>query len=439
MSSDPTPDRLADWFRDGVEAADIAALHALQQSRPTIQSLIALFTGTEAAVLIRLLVLREIAGRGSDPFFSAAELRSQFPYLDESKLDHLIGRLRVHGLLAWDAETARYSVSPLGRMVVAALSSLLKFDDEGAEIGYLAAQLAGSEATETVTTPELSHLLARLLELKDEFERAILSGSERRIRAAETRLESVWRWVDKGSDILRDIIERTDLDGPAHRVAQRIGQVQSELLRMSGAFQRALNSLERQKVHLGTSGLSSADVGAWLRNLDVLRIVALAEGAIAPGPDFGFVLGDIALDIAEFELVDKQRPSKLDVPMPQSSEAPATEGVELAAPDFEELESWLAALHHAADGWRLAEGVPQRDYELSSYRMSLLALLGDRESASLEGPVAQLARLPQRVEWSGATVAVGHDGVAEMSEGFLRSAAAAPANHKQKRTNPDGT
>jgi hypothetical protein len=420
MRSDSTEDRLADWFRTGVEPADVTALHPLNQARPAIAALIALFNGTEAAVLIRLLVLREVAARGGEPFFEAAELRSQFPYLDEAKLDHLIGRLRIHGLLAWDSETARYSVSPLGRMVIAALSSLLRFGDDGAELGYLAAQLAGSDAIGSVSGTELSHLRARLVELKDEFERAILSGSERRIRAAERKLEAVWTWVDKSSDILRRIVEESELDGPAHREAQQIGRLQSELLRMGGAFQRALNRLESQKVHLGASGLSSADVSAWLRGLDQSRIVALAAGAVAPVPDFAFVLGDIALDVTEFELVDKLRPDKLDLRLPPSSEAPATEGAELAAPDFAELESWLAALSAAPDGWRLSEGVPLRDYELSSYRLSLLALLGDRESAVIDGPVADVARLPRLPEWSGVLTQVDREGVAEMSEGYLR-------------------
>jgi hypothetical protein len=63
--------------------------------------------------------------------------------------------------------------------------------------------------------------------------------------------------------------------------------------------------------------------------------------------------------------------------------------------------------------------VPLRDYELSSYRLSLLALMGDRDSTALDGPVAELARLKHRLAWSGAVVRVGRHGVAEISEGFL--------------------
>jgi hypothetical protein len=438
MRSEPRPnsteDRLADWFVRGVEPDDVPALHALIQARPAIQSLSTLFSGTEAAVLVRLLVLRELGRRGGDPFFEAGELRAQFPYLDEAKLNHLIGRLRVNGLLSWDSETARYSVSPLGRMIIASLSNVLKFDDEGdgAELGYLAAQLAGSGAIGSVQEDELQHLLSRLTELKDEFERAILSGSEHRIRSAETRLASVWSWVDKGSDILRRIIDETELEGPTHRAAQRIGQVQSELLRMSGAFQRALNQIESQKVHLGASGLSSADVSAWLRSLDQSRLVALAEGAVSPVPDMNFVLGDIALDAAEYELVDKLLPDKLDAKLPNASESPLSEGVELEPPDYAELENWRDALRVAPDGWSLSEAVPLRDYELSSYRLSLLALIGDRESATLDGPVADLARLSTRPVWSGRVLRLDRDGVAEMSEGHLQAKAAEPDNEAGK-------
>ena len=70
MRSEPRPnsteDRLADWFVRGVEPDDVPALHALIQARPAIQSLSTLFSGTEAAVLVRLLVLRELGRRGGD-------------------------------------------------------------------------------------------------------------------------------------------------------------------------------------------------------------------------------------------------------------------------------------------------------------------------------------------------------------------------------------
>lgn len=421
MRSDSSdPDRLEDWFVSGLEAADVAALRPLTLARPSIQALMTVFSGGEAAVLIRLLVLRELGSRPGEPWFSRAELDQQFPYLDAAKLDNLISRLRVNGLLAWHSENARYSVSPLGRMLIAAFSSLLKFGDEGSEIGYLAGQLAAGGAVGGITTEDLQHLLARLTELKDRFERAIVSGSDSRIRDAAKELDKVWRWVDKGSEVLRAITERTDLDGPAHRVAQRIGQVQSELLRMSGSFQRALSALESQKVHLGATGLSTTDISAWLRSRNQAQLVELMAEAVAPGPAFAFALGDIALDVAEFELIDKLRPERLHVPLPAATEASAGAAIEMEPPDYAELEHWRDALRVAPDGWPLAHALPLRDYELSSYRLSLLSILGDPDAAALEGPVADLARLDRKLEWSGQVASVRRDGVEEMSEGLLR-------------------
>ena len=52
--------------------------------------------------------------------------------------------------------------------------------------------------------------------------------------------------------------------------------------------------------------------------------------------------------------------------------------MELDPPDYAELEHWRDALRVAPDGWALSEAVPLRDYELSSYRLSLLALIGDQ-------------------------------------------------------------
>jgi hypothetical protein len=133
-----------------------------------------------------------------------------------------------------------------------------------------------------------------------------------------------------------------------------------------------------------------------------------------------FALGDIALDIAEFELIDKVRPERLSAPLPDACETAVSEAVELEPPDYAELDRWRDALRVAPDGWPLAAALPLRDYELSSYRLSLLSILGDQESATMDGPVADLARLDRRLEWTGNPVPVNRDGVAEMSEGRLR-------------------
>lgn len=413
-------DGLADFFQAHIEPSDVAALHPLQRARPALKALTTLFHGGEAAVMARLLVLREIAARGDAPFWTPAELRERLAYLDPIKLDTILHRLRENELLLWDGETQRYQISPAGRMAIAAVNTLLKFDHEGDEVGYLASQLAASGAVGRVASEELQHLLSRLTELKDEFERAVLSGSETRIRAAEARLAQVWDWVDKGTEVLRKITEDGDLDGSAHRIAQRIGQVQSELLRMGGAFQRALNQLESQKVHLGATGLSSSDVNRWLRGRSVDELVALIHGGeiLSATPTLPMVLGDIALDIAEFELVDKAIPERIDTPLPPAADN-ATSEIEAEDVDFSAAEAFLGALQVAPDGLPLDEAVPAADYLASSYRLSLLSVLGDSDIESLQGPLATLARLPRLPHWHGGITPVGRGGVQEMSSGTL--------------------
>jgi len=416
--ADRTDERLADYFTGATEPADVSALFPLQQARSSIQAMQALFGGTEAAVMVRLLVLREVGGRGEQPFWTAGELRARFPYLAEAKLENIIGHLRERGLLAWDPETSRYSLSPPGRMLISALALLFRLSDEGSELGYIASQLAASSVSGRVSEENLQHLLSRLTELKDEFERAILSGSESRIRAAEAKFKSAMRWVDKGSEVL-ERIQQSELDGPAHRVAQKIGLAQSELLRMSGAFQRALNRLESQKVHLGATGLSSSDVARWLRGLDLQRLRDLASGAVAPVPAFEFVLGDIALDVAEYELIDRTRPERMHAPLPPAVDAASVDEVEVEQPDWQHLQEWHVELSAATAGSALERVVPSGDYARSSYRLSLLGLLGDAESAGVAGPLADFARLERRPAWTGEVAAIGRDGVAEMSAGRI--------------------
>ena len=94
-----------------------------------------------------------------------------------------------------------------------------------------------------------------------------------------------------------------DLDVATHRVAQQIGRAQSAMLRQASVFQRALNQLDRHRVHLGASGLSSSDVNRFLRDCTIDSLAELATDALTLSPQPAFVLGPIALDIAEYELV----------------------------------------------------------------------------------------------------------------------------------------
>lgn len=211
------------FFKAGISVEDLPALFPLLRAREAVQALITLFRGGNEEVLVRLMVLREIGSRGDLPRWSPQQLRQHFAYFDPTKLETVLGRLSANHLLTWDSESGEWQVSPHGRMALAALTGLLKFSEEGGELGYITAQLAASSSVDRVSAEQLQHLLARLTELQIMFDRAVISGSEHRIRQAAQKLEAVYGWVEKGTEVMRIIAADADLDTAAHQVAHRIG------------------------------------------------------------------------------------------------------------------------------------------------------------------------------------------------------------------------
>ena len=411
-----------EYFRGGVEPEDLPALFPLLRAHAALGAFTALFRGTDEDVLIRLLVLREIGRRGEQPVWSPQELQIHFAYLDETKLQTVLHRLRDTGLLVWNQESSNYQISPHGRMALSALSILLKFsEEEDGEIGYITSQLAAGQSLGKVSDEDLQHLLSRLNELEAEFGRAVLSGSELRIRSAEKKLTSVLKWVEKGTEIMKLIAGSPDLDQPTHRVAQKIGQVQSRMLRMSSVFQRTLNQLERQKVHLGQSGLSTSDIHGWLRMLDRDEICALFDEAMTFPARIACLLGDIALDIAEFELVDRVRAEAEDTVLPPPCEAPPAEKMPVMDEDLVLLGNLVGELERIEAEAPLETTIPAVDFATTSYRFSLAALLGDPDSSTLGGKVADLTRLPLVMNLTGASVEVGRCEVETMSAGSVKN------------------
>lgn len=409
---------VSDLLVPGVLPTDIASLQGLLSAQTLIRTFITLFRGSEDEVFGRLLVLREIGQRADAPRWSPQELRAHFAYIDSVKLETVLKRLRDNDLLVWDGDEAVYWLSSHGRLALAALSSVLDFAGESdAELGYLTAQVAAGQAVGRVSPEALQHLLARLNELQDEFEQAVLSGSEFRIRAAQGRLDAVWRWVEKGTEIIREIAADDELDTHTYRIAQQIGHAQSRMLRMTAVFQRALNGIERQRVHLGASGLNSSDVVHWLRGRTARELSTLVQEAVTPHPEPAFVTAPEMLDMAEYELLERERRQAQQASLPPAQDAP-----EAARPESERLpmaERLLDDLRILPGPASLVDSILVDDYAVTAYRLSLLSLVGDPESAALSGCVADLARLPLTVRFGGERVAVARGDIAEISEGWL--------------------
>lgn len=417
MHHEPADFDLADFLTPGFAPDDVPALWSLVRSRDLIATFIALFRGGEEEVFIRLHVLREISSRAEQPRWEPDALRRHFSYIDPIKLETVLSRLRNHDLLVY-GEDGAYQFSDAGRNAVAALAVLLRFGEhEDSELGFLTTQLAGMQATGTITAEVLQHLLAKLNALTASFEDAIASGSEFRIIEARSRLSGNVRWLDKGTHILRGLLSEEEISPETSRIAHAIGLAQSRLARVDAAFQRALNKIEAQRVTLGASGVSSSDAVAWLRTLEVSKVVELAFGALGAGPRMQFVAGGHELlDRAESALSEEVRQMEADASLPPQSDAPQDE----VAPSEDlsllvRLSERLADIPATAPASRLVLG---GGFGPASYRLSLLSLLGNEE-AGASGPVADLTQMPYDLVLEEHLVEIMEDEISHMSAGSV--------------------
>ncbi|MFZ6771903.1 hypothetical protein ACO0LB_04215 [Undibacterium sp. SXout7W] len=394
-----TDDELAlqTFFKPGISPDDVAPVFLLKRAQPLLQAFTALFHGGFNSVLLRLLVLRELTADVDTPSLTRADINSKLAYLEADSLDTVLSRLRSTGLLSWDASQSVYRISPLARNVLAALESLIQVDDHGdqAEMSYMLTQVAGAQAVGGVSVEQLHHLLGRLIELTEEFSDAIASGSEFQLRTAQQKWHTACDWVEKGSQIIHAITNDSRADAATHRAAQAIGRAQSALLNMQGMFSRALNQIERQRVHLGQSGLSTTDIKTWL--LHHPDLASLADDALAYPMTPLFITPSEMIDVAESELL-AHRVSAVANALPAGENAP-----EIAGDDGDallELDHWLARLSKLQQiqpgkhGVALQEVLLPSSFSVASYRASLLPLLGDANESALQGATAALARLP---------------------------------------------
>jgi hypothetical protein len=411
-------ERLADFFSSQINPLELPPMAELWRARDLLGAFITLFHGNEEQVLVRLLVLREIGARGHEPRWSPQQLEAHFAYVNSVKLRTVLGRLRENGLLLWDGDEGLYQIAETGRVALAALSTLLAFADQDAELGYLTAQVAGQQQVGKVSNDSLQHLLARLNELFRYFEDALESQSEHQIRKAQHRLESVWRWVQKGTALTNELMQDEQYDRRTLDAVQAIHDVQSRLLRLTGVFQRRLNQLQSQRVHLGESGLTTSDIGEWLRGASQTQLASFIGDMSRFPPQLSFLTGPETLDIAEFELVDRERLVAAAFELPNKQTAPDV-GLQEAERLYhaEDMHEQLVQLSAPAPLHELVLGTT---YAETAYRLSLLSLIGDNEAAVERSVVGDIVRLPLRLFAEAAVEEVDHPEVASISRGELR-------------------
>ncbi len=409
---------LTQFLAKGVLERDLQALAPLMNARGMLNAFVMVFRGGEAEILIRLLVMREIGARPDAPRWSPQELAQHFSYLDAVKLNTVLDRLKDFGLLVWDSEDRTYQLSGTARVALSALANVLALPEgEDADLAYITSQVAAGQSIGRPSLEALNLLLTKYRELQKEFDDALVSGSEFRIRQASAKFNAVEATVAKGNDIIHSLMKDGELEDAMYRNAQAIGQAQSRLLRMHAAFQRTLHALELQSVSLGGSGLSSSDVVQWLRTLDQERLAALGAHAYGGMQPLPFAMSDLMIDVAEYELLERERIAQKNTALPPPCDAPATS--EMSTERFAALNRFIGELGEIKSPTQLADAVIDGGYALSAYRLSLLALIGDPESAEMRGRVADLARLPLGVTISDEHETVVRAEVAQISRGLL--------------------
>jgi hypothetical protein len=132
-----------------------------------------------------------------------------------------------------------------------------------------------------------------------------------------------------------------------------------------------------------------------------------------------FLQDQIALDVAEYELLERERAAAESTELPGTEATPTTHDLPIDEEDLSPLIDWHSELAAVTTPLELTDALRGDDYALSAYRLSLLGLLGDPESSALQGPTADLARLPLQLEIEPRLVDPGLATIALVSAGRL--------------------
>jgi len=409
------------YFREPSLAAESPLAWALHQRLDLIDAIRGLLNGPQAATRLRLWAFMELASQPQGRL-TRDDVNRLFHVLRPEALDMVLKRLRDLDLLVWDATAQDYHLSPLAGQVHGLLAPLTKAtpgDDD--EMASLLAQVAGAQALGLADASQIKHLHAQLARLHDDFADAIASGSEAMLRAAQPRFDRALALVDKAGEALTALI-RSDFEDPRlEKEARALGQGQARLLSMASQFTRALQQADRQRVTLGTTGITSSDVRQWLQQHPALH--ALLGDALATGVRPVFVSQHDLVDVAEGEF-ERDRPDpqrSTGLPPPAAAAAGSMETLRMPV-ELEDLITKLAAWNAAADEMRtrpVREAVLGGRFAQAAYRLQLLPLLGDAQARTLQGQTGDLARSPWRVELTPTVDTVDDAHVAALSAGEL--------------------
>jgi hypothetical protein len=268
MQDDSTRDSLhpeaafADYFRDPDAVADSAVAWQLESNSALLDAVRLLFQGSSALARLRLWALFTLVGQGK-AFLSREELDQLFHAMRPEATDAVIKRLREATLLTWEDSQRQYAVTSVAQQVASLLATLAQPVED--ELAGLLSQVVGADQLGTLQGNQVHMLQAQLVRLHHEFSDAIASGSEFRLREARKRYDRAARLIDRASSTITAIISNARGERALEQRGRALGLAQSRLLAMASQFNRALQQVDRQRVTLGTTGITSTDVKRWLQ------------------------------------------------------------------------------------------------------------------------------------------------------------------------------
>ncbi|MGQ0598535.1 hypothetical protein [Aquabacterium sp.] len=437
------------YFRDPEFAPEQPLAWALSQRQALLEALRGLFSGPQALVQLRLWCFMELASQ-PQARLSRDDVNRLFHAVLPEALDNVLKRLRDLNLLVWDATPQDYHLSPLAQQVHGLLAPLTtppaaEYDDMAA----LLAQVAGAQQLGLVSTNQLKHLHAQLARLHDEFSDAIASGSESRLRLAQPRFDRALDLVDRAGQALTALIRAEHEDPRLEREARAIGQEQARLLSMASQFTRALQQADRQRVTLGSTGLTTSDVRAWLQRHPALYEL-MGEALSVPVRPVMVSQHDL-VDVAEGEFERDRPDAQRGAALPPPAEAAMGTLDTLSLPPelgnlISLLDRWseLATEEAAARTEAEANQVDQTDgapdspppvnkpfskplgdailggrFAQAAYRLQLMPLVGDAQAQTLKGLTGDLARAPWQWQFKPTHIGTTDEAVALISDGEI--------------------
>jgi hypothetical protein len=422
--------RFEDYFRDAAAPSEAQLLWQLERQEGLTAGLRALFHGPASLVKLRVWVFLEVMAMPASRI-SREVFNQHFHMLRDEPLELVLKRFREADLLLWDGSNQQYSVTPLAQQLLGVLTPLITSVGQDADLTALLANVAGAHQLGTLDPAQLQHLQAQLSRLYDEFADAIASGSEFHLRRARQRFGKALNLVAKASEALTAIMVQAQEQGNAklERLARELGLAQARLLAMASQFNRALQQADRQRVTLGSTGITTTDVRRWLQSVHFLENLSL--GALSRPVHPVLVSQHELLDQAEAEFErDRPKPKEIE-PLPLAQTAPEGELAVMSLPP--EMGLMQALLNRWAEAGELeqdlAPAVLGGSYARASYRAQLLPLLGDAQAQHLVGATGDMARQPWRVHWGVEQGPIDDEYIRWMSRGVLR---ASPAENNEE-------